>query len=282
MKASLAFVLALVLLVLPASGSAFEKIASAGGDITEILFEIGVGDRVVAVDNTSIYPDSVRDLKQIGYVRDLSAEGVLSTGADILIGAHDMGSPAVMDNLAAAGMTVAFAPEGAGVSRYEEKVRFIGEQLGLEEQADAMIKAYYAAVESVRERAAALDRSPRVLLILSMRDGIPIVAGGQTSGHDIIEAAGGTNVVEFAGWKPMNSEVIIEAQPEIIILTDIHGQRPGDEEAILARPDIAITPAGKNRSVVLLNAQMVLQFGPRSPIAMQRLVGAFEALPERY
>ncbi|MCY4259282.1 MAG: ABC transporter substrate-binding protein, partial [Rhodobacteraceae bacterium] len=143
MKASLAFVLALVLLVLPASGSAFEKIASAGGDITEILFEIGVGDRVVAVDNTSIYPNSVRDLKQIGYVRDLSAEGVLSTGADILIGAHDMGSPAVMDNLAAAGMTVAFAPEGAGVSRYEEKVRFIGEQLGLEEQADAMINASY-------------------------------------------------------------------------------------------------------------------------------------------
>ena len=101
----------------PAFEQEINTIASAGGDITEIPFEFGVGDRVVAVDSTSIYPEAVTDLASIGYVRELSAEGVLATGADLLIGADDMGPPATMDNLEAAGMRVEYAPEGTGAAR---------------------------------------------------------------------------------------------------------------------------------------------------------------------
>ncbi|MEM8802954.1 MAG: ABC transporter substrate-binding protein, partial [Pseudomonadota bacterium] len=171
-----------------------EKIASAGGDITEILFEFGVGEKVVAVDSTSIFPTSVTELPSVGYVRELSAEGVLATGADLLIGSDDMGPPAVMDNLAAAGMRVEYAPEGIGAARYPDKVRFVASVLGMEQRGNELIAAYEAELAKVASRREAMADAPRVLLILSVRDGAPIAAGTATTGHDIIEISGGENV----------------------------------------------------------------------------------------
>jgi len=261
-----------------ANADEFRKIASAGGDITEILFELGVGDKVVAVDTTSIYPAATKDLPKIGYVRELSAEGVLSTGADVLIGSHDMGAPAVMDNLKAAGMRVEYAPKGDGATQYAEKVTHIAAALGLEARGQQLIADYDGAVAKVAERRKTLNRAPRVLILLSVRDGSPIAAGKDTTGHDMIELTGGQNMATFDGWKPMNSEAIIAAAPDIIVMSSLHLKRLGGYEVIMNRPDIAETPAGKNQSYAILSPQMMLQFGPRAPIAMNDLVSAYEKL----
>ncbi|MEM9434617.1 MAG: ABC transporter substrate-binding protein [Pseudomonadota bacterium] len=264
-------------LVTPAFAQEINKIASAGGDITEILFEFGVGDRVIAVDSTSIYPEQVSDLDSIGYVRELSAEGVLATGADLLIGADDMGPPATMDNLEAAGMLVEYAPEGAGAEQYVDKVNFVAEVLNMPERGAELVAEYEAALEEISARAEALEYNPRVLLLLSVRDGAPIAAGLNTSGNDIIEIAGGENVATFEGWKPMNSESIIVAAPDIVVMSTLHVERLGGVEVIMDREDIASTPAGANQNYVILSPQMMLQFGPRAPIAMNDLITAFEA-----
>ncbi|MEM6594072.1 MAG: ABC transporter substrate-binding protein [Pseudomonadota bacterium] len=262
----------------PVLADQIDKIASAGGDITEILFEFGVGDKVVAADTTSIYPDSVNDLPRVGYVRALSAEGVLATGADLLIGSDDMGPPAVMDNLAASGMRIEYAPEGVGAERYVDKVNFVGNVLNMAERGAEMIAEYKAAVAQVQDRVAELPRAPRAMLILSIRDGAPIVAGTKTTGNDIIEIAGGENVASFEGWKPMNAEAIIAAAPDVIVLSTSHLERMGGLDIVMDRPDIAATPAGASQTYVALNPQLMLQFGPRSPIAMNQLVDAFETI----
>jgi iron complex transport system substrate-binding protein len=267
-----------VAVALPVFADDAPKIASAGGDITEILFELGVGNQVVATDTTSIYPKSVLDLPKIGYVRALSAEGVLSMGADLLIGADDMGPPSVMDNLEAAGMEIAYAPKGTGAERYPDKVRFVADVLDIPERGAELIADYEAEMETVAARRNGLSRAPRALLLLSVRDGAPIAAGTETTGNDIIAISGGGNVASFEGWKPMNSEAIIAAAPEIIIMSDLHLERLGGVEVIMDRPDIAATPAGEAQRYVVLNPQMMLQFGPRSPQAMIALITAFEEL----
>ncbi|MEM9319600.1 MAG: ABC transporter substrate-binding protein [Pseudomonadota bacterium] len=277
MKSTLALCATLALAT-PAIAQDIETIASAGGDITEILFEFGVGASVIAVDSTSIYPEEVSDLPSIGYVRELSAEGVLATGADLLIGADDMGPPAVMDNLEAAGMRVEYAPLGTGAERYADKVNFVAEVLDMPERGAELIAEYEAALEEVRARADALEYSPRVMLILSVRDDAPIVAGLGTSGHDIVEIAGGTNIADFEGWRPMNAEAIIVAAPDIIVLSTAHIDRLGGIDAVMGRADIGSTPAGQNQTYVSLNAQMMLQFGPRAPVAMNDLITAFEQI----
>lgn len=278
MKKMSIFAFALIALTQPLFAENVEKIASAGGDITEILFEIGVGDKVVAVDSTSIFPEAVRELPGIGYVRELSAEGVLSTGANMLIGSHDMGTPAVMDNLKTAGMRVEFAPDGVGSQRYVDKVNFVARILGRETRGGEMIDTYNRAISQVTTRAKALSRKPRVLMLLSVRDGSPIAAGRDTTGHDMIEVTGGQNMASFEGWKPMNSEAIIAAAPDIILMSSLHLERIGGLDVIMGRPDIGATPSGENQAYAVLSPQMMLQFGPRSPIAMNDIITAYEGL----
>lgn len=276
MKKTLITLAALTAFAQPVWAESIKRIASAGGDITEILFEFGVGDKVVASDTTSIFPEAVNGLPRIGYVRELSAEGVLATGADLLIGSYDMGPPAVMDNLEAAGMRVEYAPDGDGAGRYADKVNFIADVLDMPERGAELIAAYNAELDRIAKRAAALAAAPRVLLLLSVRDGSPIAAGIDTTGNDIIEISGGRNMATFAGWKPMNSEAIIAAAPDIIVMSTLHVERLGGVEVIMGREDIAATPAGANQNYVILSPQMMLQFGPRAPIAMNDLITAFE------
>lgn len=267
----------LVTFALPAWAD-IEKIASAGGAITEILFELGLGDKVVAVDSTSVYPAKVQELPSVGYVRELSAEGVLATGADLMIGAHDMGPPAVMDNLAAAGMRVEHAPEGTGAQRYIDKVRFVAGVVGAEERGAELIAEYEAKVAAIAERKAQMQRAPKALVILSVRDGSPIAAGLETTGNDMVELTGGENVATFEGWKPMSAEAVIAAAPEVILLSSAHIERMGGIEAVMDLPSIKSTPAGENMSYAVLNSYMMLQFGPRSPLAMAEMIDTFETV----
>ncbi|PIB24258.1 hypothetical protein BFP76_03280 [Amylibacter kogurei] len=251
----------------------YKRIASAGGDITEIIYGLGAGDRVIAVDSTSGYPAAVKDKAQIGYVRGLSAEGVLSIAPDLLIGADDMGPPNVIDNLRAANLDVAIAPLGQGGDRVVTKIKFVGETLGLQTRADELIADYSAKMAALADQVDALKTKPRVLFILSMRDGAPIVGGAETSANDIIELAGGVNVGEgFSGWKPMNSEALIAANPDVIVMSASHAENMGDDGAVLDRADIKLTNAGKAENLVKMDAMLLLGFGPRTPTAVAELM----------
>ncbi|MEM6387136.1 MAG: ABC transporter substrate-binding protein [Pseudomonadota bacterium] len=278
MKSAFLALATLLMFAHAAAAEGIERIASAGGDITEILFELGLGEKVVAVDSTSIYPESVRDLPSVGYVRELSAEGVLATGADLLIGSHDMGPPAVMDNLAAAGMRVEFAPDSRGAERFVDKVAFVSGIVGEDARGEELIALYQEKIAELKVRKSKMERAPKALLILAVRDGAPIAAGIETTGNDMIVLAGGENVATYEGWKPMSAEAVIAAAPEIIFLSSAHIERMGGIDAVMELPSIKATPAGQNGSYLELNAQMMLQFGPRSPIAMGDMMSAFEAI----
>ena len=84
---STAFFALTLSLTLPTTASAkdAERIVSIGGTITEIIYALGEGDRVVAVDTTSLYPQEATAKPNIGYVRQISAEGVLSQTPDLII-----------------------------------------------------------------------------------------------------------------------------------------------------------------------------------------------------
>ena len=72
------------------------RIVVAGGAITEILFFLNESKNIVAVDTTSNYPEDAKNYPSIGYVRALSAEGVLSLNPTLIIGENDMGPENVL------------------------------------------------------------------------------------------------------------------------------------------------------------------------------------------
>lgn len=256
----------------------YNRIAVAGGDITEIVYALGAGDKIIAVDSTSGFPQDTQNKEQIGYVRALSAEGVLSLSPDLLIGADDAGPANVIDTLKAAGLPIALAPLGHGADRVPTKIHFVGETLGLTAQADQLIAQYNTDMAAIKAKVDGYDHRPKVIFILSVREGAPVVGGRETSANDIIELAGGENAAgAFSGWKPMNAEALIAANPDFIVMSGAHAENIGGDDAVMKRPDVQQTTAGKQGNLVKMDAMMLLGFGPRTPAAVAELMGHLHA-----
>ena len=81
-----------------------DRIVAAGGDVTEIIYELGLGDNIVAVDTTSLFPPAALAKPKVGYVRQLSAEGVLSVEPDLIIVSGAAGPCGAFEQLRASGI----------------------------------------------------------------------------------------------------------------------------------------------------------------------------------
>ncbi|MBK0398253.1 ABC transporter substrate-binding protein [Limibaculum sp. M0105] len=254
---------------------AAERVVIAGGDLTEIAFALGAGDLVVGVDQTSTYPPAATELPQIGYMRRLSAEGVLSLAPDLVIAARDAGPDTVLEQLSAAGVPVSRAPDAEGPDSIAVKIRFVGDALGEEERAGALATRIKADLETIASRVALLQSRPRVLFVLMVRDGTPMVAGSGTAADQMLRLAGAENAATgFGGYKPMSREAIISAAPEAVIMMTSHADAAGGIDAVLSRPDLALTPAGRERLGVTMEGNLLLGFGPRTPEAVDLLARA--------
>ena len=254
-----------------------QRIVSAGGDITEIIYALGAGDRVIAVDSTSNYPTDAAGKEQIGYIRNLAAEGILSLQPDFLIAAHDAGPPPSIAQLRAAGLRVELAPKGDSVEGVQEKIRFVGEVLGMQEAASALAMNIENDMKAALAAAKANKETPRVIFVLNTADGAPLVGGTGTSADSVIALSGGVNAVtEFEGYKPMSQEAIIAAAPDVLLMMSQTVDRMGGIDAMLSRPEFSLTPAGKDRRYVAMEGILLLSFGPRLPNAVRTFATALQ------
>jgi iron complex transport system substrate-binding protein len=250
-------------------------IISIGGDVTEIVYALGAGDRVIAVDITSRHPRAARDLPQVGYMRQLSAEPILSLSPSLILAIADSGPPQVLDQLRAAGTCLVLVPDEHSPDGVIKKVEAVAAALDRKAQGDALatrLKAEFAALQSSLD---AVKDKPRVLFLFSVGEGAPMVGGLHSSADAIIQLAGGRNAIEgFDNFKPASSEGIIAAAPDVVLVTDLTIEKLGGVEGLLQRPDIAQTPAGKARRVVAMDSLLLLGFGPRTPQAIRELATA--------
>lgn len=279
-RAALSLAAALAALAAPPLAAAAERVAIAGGDLVEIAFALGAGGRVVAVDSTATAPEAATTLPGMGYLRRLAPEGVLSAAPDLLIAAPDAGPPSALAKLEAAGVEIALSPEADAPELVPEKIAFMGRALGREAEAEALAAAYREALAAARAEAAALEGRPRALFVLAIQGGAPVVAGRGTSADAILAAAGAENAAAaLEGWKPMSREAVLAAAPEAVVMMTGHAERAGGIEAVLARPDLALTPAGRAGRGVALDGSLLLGFGPRTPEAILALARALREGP---
>lgn len=244
------------------------RIVSIGGAVTETVFALGAGEEVVAVDTSSVYPEATGTLPKVGYQRMLSAEGILALSPDLVITADEAGPPAVLEQLQAAGVRVERLPAVKTVDEAVARIRRVGTALG--KPADALAQRVQ------EETSAAISRArkdqPRFVLLYARGAGTLMVAGGDTSGSAMVELAGGRNAVgNVTGYKPLSSEVLIEAAPDVIVVPLRGLTTLGGEDGLLRVPGVADTPAGKQRRIVAFDDLLLLGFGPRLPQAIDQL-----------
>lgn len=242
-----------------------KSIVSIGGPVTEIIYALGAGDRVVARDTTSIYPQEVNILPDVGYMRRLSAEGVLSMSPDLIVTRDTAGPPEALDQLRAASVPMVEVRDGFSAESSVNAILTLGNALGLSVQATDLAKQVEARFSKLATDVATGPK-PKAMFILSNRDGRLNVAGRGTGAHGVVELAGAINVMgdAYEGYKQASEEAIIQAAPDVIIMMSGRGDHAGKEAEILAIPAISQTPAGLIGAFALVDSA-ALGFGPRTP-----------------
>ncbi len=269
-------VLALIL-ALPAalSASAAERIVAIGGDVTEIVAALGAGDRLVARDRTSTHPPDVQALPDVGYLRRLAAEPILALRPDLVLASAASGPVTVLAQLRSAGLRVVEVPDVPGLAGVAAKLDVVGEALALEAEARAIRARLEAEVDRLRTALAGVGERPSVLFLLAVGRGAPMAGGVGSSAEAIVELAGGRNAVAgFDGYKPFAPEVALQAQPEVILVPTHTLAALGGVDALLRRPELAATPAGRAGRVVAMDGMLLLGFGPRTGEAAWTLAAA--------
>ena len=115
------------------------RVTAAGGSITEIIYFLKSDEKLVAVDVTSNYPMEAKELPSIGYVRALSAEGILSLNPSVIIGEDDMGPIEVIDQIKKSGVPIVAIAENHSIEGIIEKVRCVATIIGKSEYADEIL-----------------------------------------------------------------------------------------------------------------------------------------------
>lgn len=255
-----------------AERKALPRLVTVGGGITEVVYALGAQDQLVGTDTTSLYPLAAQATPKVGYMRQLSAEGLLSLRPDALIAGTDAGPPVVIDQLRSAGVRVELVNADHSWDEVRRKVAAVGRASGREAAARELQARLDARWQVVTARVrAAQNPGPRVLFVLS-HSGSPMVAGEQTAADALIRFIGARNpLAGFKGYRPMTAEAMAQAAPDIILTTTQGIEAIGGEAKFWQRPELALTPAHARRAMVHLDALELLGFGPRLPDVVERL-----------
>ncbi len=266
---------AVAVMVLPRTdgsrAAAAPRIVSVGGALTEIVYRLGAQGSLVATDTTSLWPEAVAALPKVGYMRTLSAEGVMSMQPTVILAPAEAGPATVMQQLQSAGVRIVRANNEHTFDSMLANVALVADAIDRRKEGDALAAELKREWTATRAKIAGKP-APRVLFILSHAANNVQVAGGNTAADAMIALAGGTNAMTgFTGYKPLSAESAISAAPDVILVTSQGLEAVGGIDALLTRPGLALTPAGKARRVIALDALYLLGFGPRLPQAVAEL-----------
>ncbi|GGY52186.1 hemin ABC transporter substrate-binding protein [Bacterioplanes sanyensis] len=254
-----------LMLLLSLGSQAQMRLVSIDGSITEIIYALGGEQQLVGVDTTSRYPHAATQLPDVGYMRQLSVEGILSLTPTTVIATEDAGPEAVFSQLKAAGVEVVRLQDEASVAGVQAKIAAVAQLMGREAQGKALQQQVEQQVAQARQRLAPLA-GKRALLLLGAGNRGLMAAGQGTQGQALLHMLGLKNVVGYQGYKPLSPESALAAAPEVVIVA-----QTGPLEASSVKQQLALTPAVKNDQLVMLDAGLLLGFGPRLGAALQQL-----------
>lgn len=261
------------------------RLVTIGGAVTETVFALGAGGRVIAVDSTSRFPAPVRELSQVGYLRALAPEGLISLSPGLLLLSAEAGPPQALAVLRAAGAPMEVVPDETGPEGVIRKIGAVAAALGLD---GAPLAATLAEDWRALDAPIAALRPVRAIFVLSGARGAPLVSGRGTHAHAMLQAAGATNAVTaFMGYRPLAAEMAAELAPEAVVMMDHALAEAGGAEALIRMPALAATPAAASRRILTMDGSYMLNFGPRAAHARRDLArllhpdATLPALPDR-
>ncbi|KFL27102.1 hemin ABC transporter substrate-binding protein [Devosia sp. 17-2-E-8] len=276
-----ALTLAIALLATPALAQDLKpfpdtsRLVAVGGSLTEIIFALGEEGRLVGRDSTAVYPEEALKLPDVGYMRALSPEGVLSVNPSALLVLEGSGPKEALDVLSKASIPYETVPEGFTHEGILAKIKAVGQALGVEDKAKQLAETVDKDLKDAEELTRDVSQRQKVLFILSMQDGKVQASGTGSAANGIIALAGAENAItDYQGYKALTDEAIINAKPDVILMMDRGGELAVSDETLFFHPALSLTPAGQNKRIVRIDGAYLLGFGPRTASAIRDLAKA--------
>jgi len=238
---------------------------------------LGVAERIVAVDSTSQFPpEALQSKANIGYMRALSTEGVLSMAPSMIVASEKAGPPEVVKALKSSSVPyveIDDSPEPGALAR---RIADVAKLVGRTERGTELTKKVEAGFKSLEKARGDIKSPIRAVFILSVQNGRLVVGGRNTSADSMLKLAGATNVMgTVEGFKPVTEEALVELDPEVIVTMSRSSAEPLQRQ-LAKLPGIMGTKAGRNGRILEKDALLLLGFGPRAPEA------AFDLMHEFY
>lgn len=249
------------------------RTVSVGGSITEILYELGADQRIVAVDSTSQFPPrALSEKKNVGYMRALSPEGVLGIAPSLILALQGSGPPQTMSVLHSAGIPIVMVGDdysGEGILR---KIDLVAKAMRLEARGECLAGNVRRDLENLAQLRTGITRPLRVVFVMSFVNGRAMVAGRKTAADGIIRMAGAVNAIDqFEGYKQLEDESVVAAQPDAVLAMVRSGAEPLTAKEVFAHPGFALSPAASRKAFVAMDGLYLLGFGPRTAAAARDL-----------
>ncbi len=246
------------------------RIVCLSKHLTEMLFALGKGHNIVAVDLSSTYPDSAKLLKTVGYHRALSPESIIAMNPDLVIHSNDIGPDNVLPQITKAGLNIKAFGGANTIDSANLLLKELGRFFGEEKKADSIIAKMNEGIAKAADTLKAMNvtDSLKVMIIhFGLRNNNYFVMSGRNGvGDKMLRLAGCTPAqYDGKGAREMSAEAVALANPDIIVATDLGYDRMGSiDNFLITVPGVALTNAGKNRRIIRFEEHDLVYFGPRT------------------
>jgi iron complex transport system substrate-binding protein len=244
------------------------RIVSLDGAVSEILCQLGLEHDIVGVDVTSTYPASLKQKPSVGHNRNISAEGVLALEPTIVIGLASEVAPQLASQLKAAGVKTVLLTRELSVGGVRDMTLAVARAVGAVPRAKAVLAAFDRRMDSLR----VTPLNQKILFIYARGAGTMLVGGTGTAVSAIVALAGARNAVTaFSGYKPLNAESLVAADPDVILMFTGGLLSMGGAAGLLKVPGVAQTRAGRDKKIIAMDGELLSGFTLRLPEAIGEL-----------
>lgn len=257
------------------------RIVTLTGDLTEFVYELGLGDSVVATDVTTVYPEEAALLPKIGVGRFLNAEGVLQHEPTLVIGDTQTSPPAAIEQIRAAGVPVLITDVATTFEGMYEKVTMLGMGLGVPQQAEELVERIRTEVDDALATADGTAEGRPIAFLYTRGPDVMLLFGSGMTTSALIEAIGGVDAGSASGIEgnvPVTPEALVAAAPDVIIVPSEGLEAFGGVDEFLRSPGVAQTPAGGEGAILDYPEGDFLTFGPRVAGSLSLLIADLQRL----
>jgi iron complex transport system substrate-binding protein len=253
-----------------------QRIISIAPSNTEILFALGLEDKIVGITNYCNFPEETKNIEKIGETFPLNLEKIVSLKPDLILAYA--GQLNEIPRLRELGLnTIVIEP--LNLKETLKSIQMVATVGGVPEKGNILVKNLSQRIDQIKTEVSNLEITKKPKVFIGGIYETIWTPGEGTLFNELISLAGGINIAAgFSGWTKISPEFILKEDPDIIIIP-IGAMNPGDElkikENIYQRPGWSNLSAIKNQKIFIVNEDLFFRPGPRSVDGLERLFKIF-------